>query len=660
MNYDYKNLRPFKWFVLQNFPFIEVDFDAITNWQLFCKLGEEINKLIASENLTGQQVENLTNAFNSLQAYVNNYFDNLDIQAEVNEKLDEMAESGELADIIAQYLNTQVLICFDTVADMIASELLARGSYARTLGFNTINDGGANIYKIIEEQSVEDYNNYTKISLHRDDLYAVPLSDTINVKQFGVKGDGITDDTTAIQFIMDNFVQEGKTIYFPNGKYLISSPITVPIQNRTSIKLDNQAEVFTNTDIDSLFIINGGASYFMFDGGFLNGNNHANYCIKTGEEQQFSSTYKNITLRNAKVCCLRIKNPDNTQHSEHGSIYNLSIQNNLVPSCIGMEIYSNDYKIVNSEIFYVSKGIICTGLLTITNCHIWAGGELQLSNNTIGIEFTGDRIMATQLYLDGMNTGIDTKNTNATISLDNCIALYPAEGTYNNSSLIKNGKIGRNLISNLSLYATEDNVTVLNESNFNMEQHSNYQTRISNSQIQFLSGTQENINLIDLADNIYVKTDRTALVKGHYEPVTNNNYYDVGYLVLRSGGVSSFNLLFTLDDEQKYSQNLKVCVYSEGTVAQIFTSTSVYNTSNAFKGKYGIALGTPEVKQDISGNSYVICKIYLKVVENFGNQYAVNCVAESGSQNNIVGFYKYFKSTPVSQPSILQEWTDNT
>ena len=67
--YNFKNLCPFKWFVLQNFPFIEADFDAITNWQLMCKLGEEINKVIEKVNLTGKQVEDLTNAFNELQEY---------------------------------------------------------------------------------------------------------------------------------------------------------------------------------------------------------------------------------------------------------------------------------------------------------------------------------------------------------------------------------------------------------------------------------------------------------------------------------------------------------------------------------------------------------------------------------------------------------------
>ena len=65
--YEYKKLTPFKWFVIENFPFIEADFDAITEWQLFCKLGKEINKIIDSQNLLGNEMENISNAFISLR-----------------------------------------------------------------------------------------------------------------------------------------------------------------------------------------------------------------------------------------------------------------------------------------------------------------------------------------------------------------------------------------------------------------------------------------------------------------------------------------------------------------------------------------------------------------------------------------------------------------
>lgn len=111
INFDYKNLSPFKWFVLENFPFIEADFDALTEWQLFCKIGKEINKIIDSQNIVGEQAETLTNAFNdlknafnNLKNYVDNYFNNLDVQEEINNKLNEMVEDGTLINLLAPYM----------------------------------------------------------------------------------------------------------------------------------------------------------------------------------------------------------------------------------------------------------------------------------------------------------------------------------------------------------------------------------------------------------------------------------------------------------------------------------------------------------------------------------------------------------------------------
>jgi hypothetical protein len=106
--YNYDKLTPFKWFVLENFPFIEADFDALTEWQLFCKIGKEINKIINSENTLGLQVENLTDSFIKLQNYVDNYFVNLDLQEEINTKLNEMATDGTLAEIINQEIFTDI------------------------------------------------------------------------------------------------------------------------------------------------------------------------------------------------------------------------------------------------------------------------------------------------------------------------------------------------------------------------------------------------------------------------------------------------------------------------------------------------------------------------------------------------------------------------
>lgn len=47
-----------------------------------------------------------------------------------------------------------------------------------------------------------------------------------NVKNCGVAGDGKTDDTAAIQRLLDSW-PEGMTLYFPAGTYLISAPLKV-------------------------------------------------------------------------------------------------------------------------------------------------------------------------------------------------------------------------------------------------------------------------------------------------------------------------------------------------------------------------------------------------------------------------------------------------
>ena len=140
-NYDYKKIPPFKWFVLQNFPFIEADFDAITNYQLLCKIVEYLNTTINSVNELGTTVESFTD-------FITNYFNNLDVQEEINNKLDDMVESGELQAIITQYLQVSGVLAYNTLNDLKNASNLIDGSIAMTFGKTTYNDGQGAFYKI--------------------------------------------------------------------------------------------------------------------------------------------------------------------------------------------------------------------------------------------------------------------------------------------------------------------------------------------------------------------------------------------------------------------------------------------------------------------------------------------------------------------------------
>lgn len=103
-----KPIPPFRRFVIQNFPFIEEDFDALTNYGLLSKVVEYLNKVIDGQNEVSEEVETLSNQFNNLKNYIDTYFDNLDVQEEINRKLDSMAESGVLTDMVYGAIETYI------------------------------------------------------------------------------------------------------------------------------------------------------------------------------------------------------------------------------------------------------------------------------------------------------------------------------------------------------------------------------------------------------------------------------------------------------------------------------------------------------------------------------------------------------------------------
>jgi hypothetical protein len=51
------------------------------------------------------------------------------------------------------------------------------------------------------------------------------LNETVSVKDFGAVGDGVTDDTTAIQAALNSITSSG-SVYFPKGQYKITSRLT--------------------------------------------------------------------------------------------------------------------------------------------------------------------------------------------------------------------------------------------------------------------------------------------------------------------------------------------------------------------------------------------------------------------------------------------------
>lgn len=223
---------------LTNFPFIEQDFDALTNYELLCKVVEYLNKVIANENVQNESIIALYNAFNTLKDYVDNYFENLDVQEEINDKLDEMAEDGTLQEIVADYLNSKAIFGFDTVADMKEASNLIDGSYAKTLGYHEKNDDGASLYKIRTITNDDVVDEMQIIELANDNLIAewVNENNVVRPEQFGAYGDNDHDDSTILNSIITISLNKNYKIV-GNKVYKTNNPIVI-VGNNLNISLN--------------------------------------------------------------------------------------------------------------------------------------------------------------------------------------------------------------------------------------------------------------------------------------------------------------------------------------------------------------------------------------------------------------------------------------
>ena len=143
--------------IFKNYVFkaIPLAFDeSMSYYETLCALLKKIKTI-------EEVVNNHADVILELEQYVNNYFDNLDVQEEINNKLDQMAEDGTLEELISVYLSSNAIIGFNTIEDLKSNENLVDGSIAKIIGYNTINDGGINTYKIRERNlfDVIDDNN---------------------------------------------------------------------------------------------------------------------------------------------------------------------------------------------------------------------------------------------------------------------------------------------------------------------------------------------------------------------------------------------------------------------------------------------------------------------------------------------------------------------
>ena len=181
--------------------------ESLSYYELLCKLTSKINEVIESSNKNGEAITELQNLYKQLKDYVDNYFSTVDLQDEIDAALNKMAESGDLATIISEYLNGINIYGFRTINDMKNAETIGIGSICRTLGDTDYKTGNGKFYYVRRYLTTDTIDDDNIIALiNNPQAVAEKIPDYF----YNTLSTNITDITTKIG-TLTNLVTTEKT-----------------------------------------------------------------------------------------------------------------------------------------------------------------------------------------------------------------------------------------------------------------------------------------------------------------------------------------------------------------------------------------------------------------------------------------------------------------
>lgn len=169
-------------------------------------------------------------------------------------------EATNVQDAIEEVAQSTYVNVFP-VANIAALKALATSTYTRvrTAGYYTPGDNGDGEYRLDASDLVSADNGGTVIVDNNGARWKLVHSGEVSVRQFGAKGDGVTDDYVAIQKAVDNVT----SVHFPRGTFYVTNPITITGnfrniygESRSSslllVKADHPA-IILNTDLAAMY-----------------------------------------------------------------------------------------------------------------------------------------------------------------------------------------------------------------------------------------------------------------------------------------------------------------------------------------------------------------------------------------------------------------------
>ena len=201
----------------------------------------EVKKAIDGFKALSDKTDDFETTLNNALEYINNYFENLDVQEEINNKLEEMKENGELSDIIAAFLKAPT--SYLNVDAMKTDSAIVNNSVAITASYQGINTDGACLYWIHKPKQ---FDFEIPVS---NGLYAYPCPiGTPTLKEFGATNASSSIDTSLTSLI--NYASNTNTPCNISGEFNLTNPQYIDKKYLNNYNLTANAGVVYTKDIN--------------------------------------------------------------------------------------------------------------------------------------------------------------------------------------------------------------------------------------------------------------------------------------------------------------------------------------------------------------------------------------------------------------------------
>ena len=431
-------------------------------------------------------------------------------------------------------------LVFDTVSQMKNDASIEKNTIIKTKGFYNKNDGGGAYYTITDDNSLTS-NNITIIDLKKGLKAKLILEDRVNLKQFGAKGDGVTNDTEFVNLALNN--SKNRILYVPKGTYMVGNKVNI-VSNVTII---GEGE-------ESLFKALPG--------------------MKVSSDMVVTRDRSNIIFKNIAFSGNIEHNTREKGHSASDGIHLFdmwNVSNILIDGVVFKDnVYAairivggSSIRVVNSKFLNVDCGVITLGSSNVT--------DLLVENNYFDGHQNSEPI---SLYGTGAYTNI-VFNNNIIKNKRYATAIFAGRGIINNITITNNtindaatgivlagatnGVIKNNKINN-------EHVLSGGGSGINISSSSNVE--VSNNKVEKTSQESLRIN-----DNTDVNIHDNEFIDGGY---TNNDFYFIHFNG-NNNRVKFYNNRVIRNDNSLYEYLIKINKNSNGSNTTEIINNNVVN-----------------------------------------------------------------------------------